>query len=242
MTETRIGKLALVPVPLAPIAVEATLPAATLAIVRAVDFVFAESPKSARAFLKSAGVTRAMQSIAVEAFDATTTAADLRTRLAAVVAGRDAIVVSEAGAPGVADPGARLVRVAHQLGIQVLPCVGPSAILLALMASGMEGQRFAFHGYLPVDSAQLGARIKALEHIALRDRATQIFIETPYRNDRLLAALLNQCEAQSRLAVAADLTASNEWIRAATIAEWRRSPVTLGKRPAVFLIGGDTLA
>ena len=232
------GSLALVPVPLAPIAVESSLPAATLARVRSADLVFAESAKSARAFLQSAQTAHRIQTITIEAFSADTPAATLRALLAPVVAGRDAIVVSEAGAPGIADPGARLVHVAHQLGIPVVPCVGPSAVLLALMASGLEGQRFAFHGYLPVAAGPLAERIKALEQSARRERATQLFIETPYRNDRLIAALIAHGQSRTRLVIAADLTGPNEWIRSATLAEWRTHP-PIGKRPAVFLIGAE---
>ena len=156
--------------------------------------------------------------------------------LAPLLAGSDAALLSEAGAPAVADPGAALVRRAHRLGIRVAPLVGPSAILLALMASGLEGQRFAFHGYLPVEEAALAKRLKALEADSRRERRTEIFIETPYRNDRLLRLIVATCAPATLLSVAADLTAPTETIATQPIAAWRREPRAIGKRPAVFLL------
>src|SRR5262245_11262485 len=160
----------------------------------------------------------------------------LDRRLAPLLAGSDAALLSEAGAPAVADPGATLVRRAHQLGVRVAPLVGPSAILLALMASGLEGQRFAFHGYLPIEEAVLAKRLKVLEADSRRERRTEIFIETPYRNDRLLRLIAATCAPATLLSVAADLTAPAETIETRSIGAWRREPRTIGKRPAVFLL------
>jgi 16S rRNA (cytidine1402-2'-O)-methyltransferase len=153
-----------------------------------------------------------------------------------VLAGKDLGVLSEAGAPAVADPGALLVAEAHRRGVAVVPCVGPSSILLALMASGLEGQRFRFAGYLPADSAARRAAIVELERQSARNAETQIFIETPYRNAALLADLLAACQPGTRLAVAAALTAADEWIRMDAIAAWRERPAQIGKRPAIFLL------
>jgi 16S rRNA (cytidine1402-2'-O)-methyltransferase len=145
-------------------------------------------------------------------------------------------LISEAGAPAIADPGAALVRQAHARGFRVAPLVGPSALLLALMASGLEGQRFAFHGYLPVDKSQLARRLQEHEAESRRLRQTQIFIETPYRNDRLMSALLRTCDPDTLVCLATDLTLATESVRTATVAEWRRQPATIGKRPTVFLL------
>jgi 16S rRNA (cytidine1402-2'-O)-methyltransferase len=144
--------------------------------------------------------------------------------------------VSEAGCPAIADPGAALVEAAHAAGFRVVPLIGPSAITLALMASGLEGQRFAFCGYLPRDAAQRAQRIKQLEQRSRREQETEIFIETPYRNDALLGALVETCAPATRLCIAADLTLPTESIRTQAVADWRRARTALGKRPAVFLL------
>jgi 16S rRNA (cytidine1402-2'-O)-methyltransferase len=228
------GALHVIPVPLGDVAPADCLAPATLAAVRGLDLFFVEGAKAARAFLKAAGHPQPIA--ALEIREIASLATDMRSALAAVARGRDAGVLSEAGAPGVADPGANLVSAAHDLGIRVVPHVGPSAILLALMASGLNGQRVAFHGYLPVERPALAERIGALEAESARSGATQVFIETPYRNDRLLGALLERCAPSTRLAVAADLTLPSERVTVRTIAEWRRAPIEIGKRPAVFLL------
>ncbi len=150
--------------------------------------------------------------------------------------GRDAGVLSDAGAPAVADPGAMLVRQAHASGLRVVPLVGPSAILLALMASGLEGQRFVFHGYLPVEERELKAQLRALEADSRRAGRTELFIETPYRSDRLLRVIAETCAPGTWLCVAADLTSPGESIATRTVAEWRAAPRAIGRRPAVFLL------
>ncbi|HEY5899091.1 MAG TPA: SAM-dependent methyltransferase, partial [Burkholderiales bacterium] len=144
-----------------------------------------------------------------------------------------------AGCPAIADPGALLVDAAHREGFKVVPLIGPSSITLALMASGLEGQRFAFCGYLPRESPQREKRIRELEQRSRKESETEIFIETPYRNEALFGALLATCAPTTRLCVAADLTLSSESIRTRTIGEWRRAPVSIGKRPAVFLLLDD---
>jgi 16S rRNA (cytidine1402-2'-O)-methyltransferase len=159
------------------------------------------------------------------------------TLLDLALAGQDVGVLSEAGVPAVADPGAPLVAEAHRRGVTVVPCVGPSSILLAVMASGLEGQRFRFSGYLPAESAARRAAIAELERRSARDGETQVFIETPYRNDALLDDLLATCRAASRICVAAELTAPGEWIRTDSVEGWRARPAQpIGKRPAIFLL------
>jgi 16S rRNA (cytidine1402-2'-O)-methyltransferase len=150
--------------------------------------------------------------------------------------GRPLGLLSEAGCPAIADPGALLVEAAHREGFRVVPLIGPSAIVLALMASGLEGQRFAFCGYLPREAAERARRIRDLETRSRNERETQIFIETPYRSDALLAALIEACDATTRLCVAADLTLPGESITTRPVAQWRRLKASIGRRPAVFLL------
>lgn len=204
--------------------------------VHAIDYFIVEAPKHARAVLKALGHPRALATLEVVRLPEKPAGALLDGLLAPLVAGRDAAVLSEAGAPAVADPGTGLVRRAHDLGIRVAPLVGPSAILLALMASGLEGQRFAFHGYLPVEETALTGRLRALEADSRRERRTEIFIETPYRTDRLLRVIRAACAPGTVLSVAADLGSPAETIETRTIAAWRRRSRTIGKRPAVFLL------
>jgi 16S rRNA (cytidine1402-2'-O)-methyltransferase len=145
-------------------------------------------------------------------------------------------LLSEAGCPAIADPGAQLVEAAQREGFRVVPLIGPSSIVLALMASGLEGQRFAFCGYLPREAPERARRIRELEQRSKRERETEIFIETPYRNDVLLAALLETCAPQTKLCVAADLTLPNESVTTKTVQDWRRAKALIGRRPAVFLL------
>lgn len=145
-------------------------------------------------------------------------------------------IISEAGCPGVADPGQRLVQAAQELEATVRPLVGPSSILLALMASGMNGQQFHFHGYLPIDNGQRIKTIRDLEAASARQQCTQIFIETPYRNNAMLATLLRHCRPDTRICVAADLTGPNEWVRTRTVKQWQNEIPGLHKRPAIFLL------
>ena len=155
-----------------------------------------------------------------------------------LLTGRSAGVISEAGVPGVADPGAAVVAVCHRKGIRVVPLVGPSSILLALMASGLNGQSFAFNGYLPVKPPERARAIRALERRALTERQSQLFIEAPYRNDKLFTQLIEVCAPETKLTVAVDLTAPTELIRTRTVAEWRRVKAPeWNKRPAIFILG-----
>jgi 16S rRNA (cytidine1402-2'-O)-methyltransferase len=230
------GTLYLIPATVAGGTLAAAIPVAVQERIRALDYFIAEQPKTARAFLKTIDHPKRLVEIGIEKIDAAAPEARLAELLAPVLHGRDAGVLAEAGAPAVADPGATLVRRAHALGVRVAPLVGPSAVLLALMASGLEGQRFAFHGYLPVAERELEARLRMLEDDSRRARRTELFIETPYRNDRLLRAILRACAPDTLLCVAADLTSPAETIATRTIAEWRAARRGIGKRPAVFLL------
>lgn len=200
------------------------------------DFV-AENPKSARAFLSSVGMPRPLRELSIATLDEHTALADVPELLRPLREGRPLGLLSEAGCPAIADPGALLVEAAHREGFAVRPLVGPSSIVLALMASGLQGQRFAFCGYLPRTPEDRPARIRALEKRSRDEDETQIFIETPYRNDALLAALLATCKPSTRLCIAADLTLPSESIATRSVDEWRKGVFPRpGKRPAVFLL------
>jgi 16S rRNA (cytidine1402-2'-O)-methyltransferase len=213
------------------------VPAAVLERIRALDAFVVENAKSARRFLAACGHPRPMRDIAMAELNEHTPAAAIAALLEPALQGRDLGLLSEAGVPAVADPGALLVAAAHAKGVQVHPLVGPSSILLALMASGLEGQRFRFVGYLPAESAARRASITELERQSARHSQTQIFIETPYRNDAVLADVLQACQGGTRLAVAAELTSPNEWIRMDRVDAWKaRAAEPIGKRPAIFLL------
>ena len=215
-----------IPAPLGGRAAEA-LPASAIATVRGLSDFAVENAKSARAFLGELGM--AVRELNIAAID------DKRDFLGPLREGRSMGLLSEAGCPAIADPGARLVEAAHREGFRVAPLVGPSAIVLALMASGLEGQRFSFCGYLPRDATARKKRIKELEERSRRERETQIFIETPYRNDALTAALLETCSASTKLCVAIDLTLTTESVVTRSVVDWRTVPPRIGKRPAVYL-------
>ena len=218
---------------------EAILPARSLERVRALECFVVEDARSARRFVAACRHPKPMRELRFEELNEHTKPDAVPALLAPLLEGRDVGLLSEAGAPAVADPGALLVAEAHARGIAVVPLVGPSSILLALMASGLEGQRFRFLGYLPVDAAARRKRLGEIERDSARDRETQVFIETPYRNDALLADVLQVCKGMTRLCVAADLTGPTEWIRSARIEDWKSRPSpALGKRPAIFLLLG----
>ena len=235
MSSDAKGSLYLLPNTLGETAADAVIPAAVMERARSLDYLIAEDPKAARAFLKRIGSTRVMQGIRVERLDHNTRASDVALLLEPVLAGRDAGLLSEAGLPAVADPGANLVRLAHERGVRVVPLSGPSSILLALCASGLEGQRFTFHGYLPVPEAELVSALKQLERHSRRLAQTQIFIETPYRNERTLGVVLRTLGSDTLVCVATDLTLASESVRTHTVAEWRKQPPQLKGRPTVFL-------
>ncbi len=212
------------------------LPAPVLEKIRSLDYFVVENAKSARAFLSAVGMPRPLQGLALATLDEHTSSKEASSLLKPLREGHSLGLLSEAGCPAIADPGAALVEAAHREGFRVIPLIGPSSLTLALMASGLEGQRFAFCGYLPRDKAEREKRIRELEKRSRDERATEIFIETPYRNDALLASLLEACNARTRLCVAVDLTLSSESIQTKSIHEWRTARSPIGKRPAVFLL------
>jgi 16S rRNA (cytidine1402-2'-O)-methyltransferase len=215
---------------------EAVLPQAVIGRVREIRDFVVENAKTARKFLAACAHPGPLASLGIAVLDEHTADADVPALLAPLREGRPVGLMSEAGAPAVADPGARLVAAAHSEGFRVVPLTGPSSILLALMASGLDGQRFRFAGYLPVPGPERAQAIRDLEARSATASETQVFIETPYRNDALLAELLKTCHGDTRLAVAVDLTGSAELVRSASVSEWRHRPSPPGKRPAIFLL------
>ena len=231
-----VATVFLVPSTLGDLAPIDTLPAQTLARLRALEHWIVETPKQARRFLKATGIVLGERKLAFQVLDEHTPDALLLDLLVPALAGFDMGVLSDAGCPAIADPGARLVRLAHERALAVVPLVGPSAIVLALMASGLTGQRFAFHGYLPVDAVKRAQTLRELERASTERDQTQIAIETPYRNNQLLDAILRVCRDETSLCIAADLTLPNQFIATRTIAQWRAARPMLDRRPAVFLI------
>jgi 16S rRNA (cytidine1402-2'-O)-methyltransferase len=229
------GVLYLVPNTLGEVDPSGSIAQGALERARALDYFIAENEKSARAFLKRAGVTRPLREIRIERLDHNTPAENLAALLAPILEGRDAGLLSEAGLPAIADPGANLIRLAHLRGVRVTPLSGPSSLLLALSASGLNGQRFAFHGYLPVEEDKLLAALKELERESRRLDRTQIFIETPYRNERTLAAMLRALDPGTLLCIATDLSLENEQVRTRSLADWKKETPSLRDRPTVFL-------
>ena len=232
------GRLYLVPNLLGVVPPDAVLPQRTIEIARALGHFVVETPKIARQFLKTLGSSRALQEIAIAELNEHTPAERVGALLAPALAGNDLGLLSDAGCPGVADPGALLVAAAHRASVPVVPLVGPSAVLLALMASGMNGQAFAFHGYLPAKAAARVAALRALDGAVARTAATQLFIETPYRNEAMVDAVLATCTPSVQFCVAVDLTLPSEQIVSRAVGEWRKEArPALAKRPAIFLLG-----
>jgi 16S rRNA (cytidine1402-2'-O)-methyltransferase len=230
------GTLWLIPTPLGDTPASEVLPQPVIERVRALKHFIAEEPKSARAFLKAAGHPDPIASLWIERLDHHSKEQDLPPLLEPLLAGHDAGLVSEAGCPALADPGSMLVRRAHEHGIRVVPMTGPSSVVLALMASGLETQRFAFHGYLPVKDAERNRAIQAVERRSHDQRETQIFIEAPYRNQAMLKALCAACRPETLLCVATDVTLPTESIATRRIHDWRRNQPAIDRRPSVFLL------
>jgi 16S rRNA (cytidine1402-2'-O)-methyltransferase len=231
------GVLYLVPNTLGSTEPSWTIPEAVPRMVRSIRIFIVEDLRSARRYLKQLDRNIEIDSLTFYELNEHTPEAEVPAFLEEVRKGNDAAVITEAGVPGVADPGTLAVRLAHRAGIRVVPLTGPSSILLSLMASGLNGQAFRFHGYLPVKRQERIRKIRELEQEVKRTGETQVFIEAPYRNDGLLSDLLAQCDPGTELCVAADLTLESEYIRTRSIAAWKKDRPTLHRRPAIFLLG-----
>lgn len=230
------GVLYLVPVPLSENAAAKSFMPFAIETINAIDTYIVENEKTARKFLKEAGLKLPQSQLIIHDYGKHKRTASLAPFFKELLSGKDVGLMSEAGCPGIADPGADIVAEAHRRGIKVVPLVGPSSILLALMASGFNGQSFTFHGYLPIDKVQRAKRIKDLEQDAQKYQQTQLFIETPFRNNHLLEDVLKNAAPQTLLCVACDLTAETEYIKTQSVAFWRREKIDLHKRPAIFLL------
>lgn len=231
------GRLWLLPVSLGGNAWSIWLPSAAHEQACRITHFIAENAKTARAELKALEHPVPLREIAIEEIPRPLQAADIERLLQPLLQGHDVAIVSEAGCPAVADPGALLVRRAHALAIPVKPLVGPSSLLLTLMASGLDGQQFAFQGYLPAREPERSKRIRELERESVQRKQTQLFIETPYRNAALYSALIEHCQPGTLLCVASDLTLASEQIRTLRIADWRQQqPPELDRRPTVFAL------
>ena len=215
------------------------VPEANRRVMDSLDYFIVENVRSARRFLSKAGISRKIDELEfVELNEHTVAGQAVEAMVKPLLAGRSAGVISEAGVPGVADPGALVVEACHKHNIRVVPLVGPSSILLAMMASGLNGQSFAFNGYLPVKPPERSKAIKALERRAHAEQQSQIFIEAPYRNVKLMEQMLQVCAAESKLTVACDITSPEELILTRSIAQWRKCGVPdIAKRPTIFIIG-----
>lgn len=232
--------LYLIPVPLGDAPLDTTLPTENATTVRRLEHFVVEKAKTARAHLKAFGHLRPLASLSIVELDGNQAEESIRQAIEWLRAGHNVGLMSEAGCPAVADPGNRIVALAHDNGFRVRPLVGPSSLLLAIMASGLSGQRFAFHGYLPAKPEPRSAAIRDLERRSRADGCLQLFIETPYRNLALFRTLLADCRDTTRIGVAVDLTLPGEWIHTARAADWRAGPEpALDKRPTVFLLQAD---
>jgi 16S rRNA (cytidine1402-2'-O)-methyltransferase len=231
------GKLYLIPVPLSEGAEKLSYTLVHHDIINTIEEYVVENEKTARKFLKAAGLTIPQSQLIIHDYAKhTREKMDYNEVFANVAKGKDIGLMSEAGCPAVADPGSDIVLEAHRRGIQVIPMVGPSSILLALMGSGFNGQKFTFHGYLPIDKSDRSKKIKDLENQSAREKMTQIFIETPFRNNQMLAEIIRIGKPSTKLCIAANLTSADEYIKTKSIAEWKNTAIDLHKIPAIFLM------
>lgn len=230
------GKLYLIPSLLGDVEPLEVLPMAVRKVIDMTTHYIVENEKTARAFIKRVHPQKSQEKLKIEVLNKYTLPEDVPGFLNPCLEGKHVGVVSEAGAPGIADPGSDVITMAHDKGIRVVPLVGPSSILLAMMGSGMNGQNFAFNGYLPIDKGERNAAIKKMEKLSRDTGQTQIFMETPYRNHKLLDNVLEQCHEKSRLCIARDITTSTEFIQTHTIGYWKKNIPDLEKRPTIFIL------
>ncbi|PQJ18667.1 SAM-dependent methyltransferase [Nonlabens tegetincola] len=230
------GRLFLIPVTLGEINPLEVLPISVKKVIEVVDHYIVENEKSARRFIKSIHPGKSQPSLQLSTLNKFTESSELPTFLKPCHEGTHVGLMSEAGVPGVADPGSQIVAMAHEQGIRVQPLVGPSSILMAMMSSGMNGQSFAFNGYLPIDKHDRRKRIKQLESLSLRENQSQALIETPYRNNKLIEELVTTLHPETRLCIACDITLPTEYIRTFSVKKWKQNIPDIHKRPALFII------
>lgn len=230
------GKLYLIPTTLGENEPLEVLPLSVKKVVEELDHFIVENQKTARRFIKRLVPKKSQPSLVLKSIDKYADSLEVSTYLDACDEGISIGLLSEAGVPAIADPGAEVVKLAHSKGIQVVPLVGPSSIILAMMASGMDGQSFAFNGYLPIDSSERKKMIKKLEKLSFENKQSQIFIETPYRNEKMFADLKSTLSKNTNLCIACDITLSTEYIKTYTAEVWKKVKVDLHKRPAIYII------
>lgn len=230
------SKLYLIPSSLGNHELQLTLPAQVFDVINQVDYYIVENIKLGAAFLKQAGIKKKLQELDFNVLNVDTKDSELFDYLNPAFEGHNIGIISEAGCPCIADPGAKIVSLAHEKNIKVIPLTGPSSIILALMASGLNGQSFTFHGYLPIDKTERKQKLLSLEKEAAKN-ITQIFIEAPHRNDTLVSDILEYCKPELKLCIAIDLTLPEESIQTKTIKTWKTGQPVIGKKPAIFLVG-----
>ncbi|WP_452229578.1 SAM-dependent methyltransferase [Lacinutrix sp. MEBiC02404] len=231
-----IGKLYLIPTTLGDNAPLEVLPISVKKVIEQVDTFIVENEKNARRFIKSIAPRKQQASLTLFPLNKFTDPMELPSYLEPCLQGKNVGLLSDAGCPGVADPGADIVKIAHDKNIQVVPLVGPSSILLAMMSSGMNGQSFTFNGYLPIDKDEKKQEIKQLERLSFEKNQSQLFIETPYRNNKMLEDMCQYLESNTQVCVACDITLPTEYIKTKSVNEWKKNKVDLHKRPTIFII------
>jgi len=230
------GSLFLIPVPLSDNAAAKSFTPFLIDTINEIDTYIVENEKTARKFLKEAGMKRPQSELIVHDYGKHQRNQSLVPFFKELSTGKNVGLMSEAGCPGIADPGADIVAEAHKRGIVVVPLVGPSSILLGLMASGFNGQSFTFHGYLPIDKIQRAKRIKELEQLSASQKQTQIFMETPFRNNHLFEDVIKNTQPQTLLCIASNLNSETEFVKTLTISQWRKERIDLHKKPTIFLM------
>lgn len=232
------GRLFLIPVTLGDISPLEVLPLSVKKVIEMVDYYIVENEKTARRFIKSIYPSKSQPSLKFSTINKFTEQSELPAFLQPCLEGKNMGLMSEAGVPGIADPGADVIAIAHEKGIRVQPLVGPSSILMAMMSSGLNGQNFAFNGYLPIDKQERRKKIKDLESFSIKHQQSQSFIETPYRNNKMLEELLLSLLGNTKLCVACDISLPTEYIKTLTVDLWKKQVPDLHKRPAIFIIQG----
>ena len=230
------GKLYLIPTTLGDNEPLEVLPLSVKKVIEELDYFIVENEKTARRFIKQITPRKSQPSLTILKLDKYADKLEVRTYLDACLNGISIGLLSEAGVPAIADPGAEIVKLAHEKNIRVIPLVGPSSIILAMMASGFNGQNFAFNGYLPIDASERKAAIKGLERLSKEKNQSQIFIETPYRNEKMLTDLKSTLTPTAKLCIACDITLNTEYIRTLEVKDWKSENPNLHKRPTIFII------
>lgn len=235
-TDNPKGKLYLIPTTLGESDPMDVLPQTVKRAIDFIDHYIVENEKTARRFIKAVNAQKVQAELKISLLNKHTEVSEHNAMIKPCLEGINVGLMSEAGCPGVADPGAVIVKIAHEKGIQVVPLVGPSSILLAMMASGMNGQSFAFNGYLPIDKSDKKSALKNFEKMSSDKNQSQIFIETPYRNNKLLEDILSALQPNTHLCIAADITLPTEYIKTLRVADWKKTKVDLHNRPTIFII------